>query len=72
MLLGFLDGAVSITLGAVVLVCEGLQSICLTQGWHPNVCSETYCFFFFSKKKGFNFLMIFLLCDLSFCASYRA
>lgn len=40
--------AVSVTSGAIVLVCEGLQSICLTQGQHRNgakICSGFGVFF---------------------------
>lgn len=61
MLLGFLDGAIFVTLRDIVLVHEGLQSICLTQGRHTNVSFKTY----------FNFLMTLLLCDPSLCTSYR-
>lgn len=62
-LLGFLDGAISVTWGAILLMCEGLQSICLRQGWHTGtqtfvlgytafflfVCFETALIFFWHK-----------------------
>lgn len=69
MLLKFLDNAISVTSGAIVLVREGLQSICLMQGQHRNVlrCSGGFGVFF-----KLQFLVMFLLCDLSLCTCYRA